>query len=304
MIKEEIKGHFAMLSANVIWGLMSPFAKLVLIGGLVTPLIITDLRIMGAMVLFWITSLFQPKETVPAKDLARLFVAALLGIVFNQGCFMFGVGLTSPTDASIITTSMPLWAMILAAFILKEPITGMKIGGIISGAAGAILLIYGNKTVSSAGSNYILGDLLVLAAQLSYACYLVFYKNFVNKYSLVTVMKWMFTFAFLCVIPFSVGDLVNTQWLELNWKEAGSLLFIVVGATYLSYSLIVVGQKALRPTVAGMYNYIQPIVASIVAVTLGMDTFSIQKLLAVLLIFTGVTLVTRSKSRKDMQESV
>ena len=105
----EIKGHLAMFSANFMWGLMSPFAKFVILGGAVTPLIITNLRIAGAMVLFWITSLFQRQEKVPAKDHLRLFGASLLGVIFNQGCFMFGVGMTSPTDASIITTSMPLW---------------------------------------------------------------------------------------------------------------------------------------------------------------------------------------------------
>lgn len=291
-----------MFSANFMWGLMSPFAKLALLTGLVTPLIITNLRIIGAMVLFWITSLFQPKEKIPPKDLARLFGAALLGVIFNQGCFIFGVGLTSPTDASIITTSMPLWAMVLAAFVLKEPITGMKVGGIVAGASGALLLICGNTSANQTSAGYIWGNLLVLAAQLSYALYLVIYKDFVSKYSLITVMKWMFTYSFLCIIPFSTTDLINTQWEALNLQEIGSLLFIVVGATYLTYSLVVVGQKNLRPTVAGMYNYIQPIVASLVAVTLGMDTFTIKKLIAVMLIFIGVTLVTRSKSRNDIEK--
>lgn len=304
MTRKEIEGHCAMFSANFMWGLMSPFAKFVILGGIVTPLVITNLRIAGAMVLFWFTSLFQKQEKMPPKDLLRLFGAALLGVIFNQGCFIFGVGMTSPTDASIITTSMPLWVMILAAFILKEPITAMKIGGIVAGAAGALLLICGNSAAANApevsNPNAVWGDLLVLAAQLSYALYIVIYKDFVNKYSLVTIMKWMFTYSFVIALPFSADELIHTQWSALNWPEIGSLIFIVVGATYLTYALVVVGQKNLRPTVAGMYNYIQPIVACIVAITLGMDTFSLQKLFAVLLIFFGVCLVTRSKSRRQM----
>ena len=131
------KGHASMLGANVMWGLMSPVSKVILVGGAITPLVITDLRIGGAMILFWITSFFQKPEHVNHKDLVSLFFASLLAIVFNQGCFIFGVSLTSPGDASIITTSMPLWAMILAAFILKEPITGKKVLGITLGAGGA-----------------------------------------------------------------------------------------------------------------------------------------------------------------------
>lgn len=295
-----------MCGANVMWGLLSPLAKLVMIGGAITPLVVTDLRIAGAMVLFWLVSFFQKPEHVPSGDMIRLFGASLLGIIFNQGCFVFGVRLTSPGDASIITTSMPLWAMVLSAFILKEPVTSKKVLGIASGACGALLLILGSRpsaaTVAEAGGDaHLWGDLLVLLAQLSYALYIVIYKDFVSKYSLVTIMKWMFTYAFICALPFSAGDLMEAGWSSLGWAEIGALAFIVVGATFGSYLLAVVGQKSLRPTVLGMYNYVQPIVACVVAVCLGMDSFNWVKGVAVALIFGGVYLVTASKSRKEME---
>lgn len=285
-----------MLCANVMWGLMSPIAKFVMIGGLITPLIVTNLRIAGAMILFWVASMFMPREHVPAKDLARLFVASLMAIVFNQGCFIFGVGLTTPGDASIITTSMPLWAMILSAIILKDRITARKIGGIIAGATGAILLIMGgnnHSNISVAPTNAILGDILVLVAQFSYALYIVLYKNFVSKYSMFTIMKWMFTFAFICVIPFSINSLVNTDWVEVSVLQYAGIAFIVVCGTFISYTFIVVAQKRLSPTVAATYNYVQPTVACIVAILWGMDSFSALKAAAIVLIFSGVYLVTR-----------
>ena len=239
------------------------------------------------------------------KDLASLFVASLLAIVFNQGCFIFGVSLSSPGDASIITTSMPLWAMVLAAVILKEPITGKKVLGIAAGAGGALLLILGSgQGVQSSVGNEdtaIWGDLLVMLAQCCFALYIVLYKDFVNKYSLVTIMKWMFTYAFICTLPFSASDLMKVNWAGLQWTEIGGLAFIVIGATFISYMLVVVGQKNLRPTVAGMYNYIQPLVACIVAICWGMDSFNLVKGIAVVLIFGGVYLVTASRSRKEME---
>lgn len=299
-------GHLSMLSANAMWGLMSPLAKLVIIGGAVSPLLLTNMRIFGAMVLFWIGSFFQKPEHVPAKDMLRLFGAALLAIVFNQGCFIFGVGLTSPADASIITTSMPLWAMILAAFILKEPVTAKKVGGIALGAIGALLLIAGgNDSQGSATSNpsAIFGDVLVLSAQFSYALYLVVYKNFVSRYSLFTIMKWMFTYAFICVTPFAARDMMALDWGMLDISQLAAIGFIVVGATFLAYLLIVVGQQKLRPTVVGMYNYVQPIVACVVAVWWGMGSFNTLKYIAVALIFSGVYLVSTSKSRKDMAKA-
>ncbi len=305
-MKPAIKGHAAMFSANCMWGLMSPVSKFVMLGGAVTPLVVTDLRVTGAMVLFWVLSFFQKPEHVSHKDLARLFGAALLGIVFNQGCFLFGVSLSSPGDASIITTSMPLWAMLLAAIILKEPITGKKILGIAAGASGALLLIMGSGTgvraaATSAGRYAVWGDLLVLSAQLCYALYIVLYKDFVTKYSLVTIMKWMFTYSFICVLPFSATSLMSTAWQTLRTADVAGLFFIVVCGTFLSYMLVVVGQKNLRPTVAGMYNYVQPLVACAVAVAWGMDSLNWVKGAAVLLIFGGVYLVTSSRSRKELE---
>ncbi len=299
------KGHASLLGANTMWGLMSPVSKIIMAGGAVTPLVISDLRIGGAMVLFWVVSLFTKPEHVDHKDMGTLFFASLFAIVFNQGCYMFGISLTSPGDASIITTSMPLWAMILAAFILKEPITGKKVLGIAFGAGGALLLIMGsgnNDRLSPTGGNTaIWGDLLVLFAQLCYAFYIVFYKNFVKKYSLVTIMKWMFTYSFICMLPFSAKDLAAAHWSGLHPAEIAGLAFIVVGATFISYMLILVGQKRLRPTVAGMYNYIQPLVACAVAAFWGMDSFNLTKTVAVIFIFGGVYLVTVSRSRADIE---
>lgn len=304
---KSLPGHAAMLGANTMWGMMSPISKFIMMGGVVSPLIVTDLRIAGAAALFWFASLFQKPEHVPHGDMARLFGAALLGIVLNQGCFIFGVSLSSPADASIITTSMPLWAMVFAAFILKEPITGRKVLGIAAGASGALLLILGSggasasATASAAGSHALWGDLLVLAAQCCYALYIVVYKDFVRRYSLVTIMKWMFTYSFLLLLPFSASSLMQCRWSALSAEAIGGLAFVVVGGTFLAYMLIVVGQQRLRPTVAGMYNYVQPLVACIIAVLWHMDTWGWTKTLAVALICGGVWLVTRSRSREELE---
>lgn len=126
-----------MLGANTMWGLMSPISKLVMAGSVVTPFVVTELRVGGAMLLFWLASLLQKTERVAPRDLLSLLGASLIAIVLNQGCFIFGVSLSTPGDASIITTSMPLWALVLAALILKEKITGKKLPGL------AVALIFG-----------------------------------------------------------------------------------------------------------------------------------------------------------------
>ena len=289
-----LKGHLAMLGANVMWGLMSPVAKLVMAAGVVSPLLLTDCRICGAALLFWVLSLFCPREHVPPGDLLRLAGAGMLGIMLNQGSFIFGVGLTSPGEASLITTTMPMWVMLLAALILKEPITVKKVGGILLGAAGALILVLGSRA-GARGDNPLAGDLLVLGAQLSYALYLTFYKNFIKKYSLVTLMKWMFTFAASVALPLSLFALPPADYSALSWGEIAGVGYVVAFGTFLAYICIMIGQKNLRPTIVGMYNYVQPIVATIVGVSLGLDRFTAPKMMAVLLIFSGVYLVTISR---------
>lgn len=297
MNTERLKGHVAMLGANVMWGLMAPIVKLVVAGGIISSLVMTDFRIFGAAILFWITSLFLPKDRVPWRDKALMAGAGMLGILLNQGCYISGVGLTSPGEASIITTTMPMWVMLLAWLLLGEPITIKKAGGIALGATGALILVLSASAMASGGDNPAVGDLLVLVAQLSYALYLTFYRNFIKKYSLVTLMKWMFTSASIVLLPLSWSALVQLDRGALSSTEIFGTAYVVLFATYLAYICIMTGQKQLRPTLVGMYNYFQPIVATGVAMYLGLESFTVWKAVAVLLIFAGVYLVAISKAK-------
>ncbi|MDE7414174.1 MAG: DMT family transporter [Muribaculaceae bacterium] len=294
----KLSGHLAMLGANVMWGLMSPVAKKVFAGGIVAPVVMVDFRVGGAALLFWITSLFTTREDVPVKDIARLFGAGMLGILLNQGCFIFGVSLTSPGEASLVTTTMPMWVMLLAWVFLREPVTAKKWGGILLGAAGAVILILGSGNVGG-GDKPALGDFIVLCAQLSYALYLTLYRNFIRKYSLVTIMKWMFLSAAVVAIPGSIDSLVSTDWYYISAMEWGGISYVAICGTFLAYICIMIGQKRLRPTLVGMYNYVQPIVATITGICLGLDVFSPLKGVAIVLIFSGVWLVTLSRGKEN-----
>ena len=288
-----------MIGAEFLWGISAPLGKVILAGGM-TPLLLTDCRMIGGAILFWILSLFTKNEQVSPKDLLQMFFASLFGIVINQCCFVWGLSLTSPVNASIITTSLPILTMVLAAIILHEPVTKLKVGGVFLGAIGALTLIIGSSTGETGNASS--GDVLVICAQLSFTFYLVLFKNLIGKYSPITLMKWMFTYASIMVIPFTYGE-----WIRMDWATAepiviwGAVAF-VVGPTFLSYLLLPVGQKNLRPTVTAMYNYVQPIVASFVAVFAGISSFTVANAIAIILVFTGVFLVTRSKSRAQMEK--
>ncbi len=249
----------------------------------------------GAAVLFWTASLFVPNEKVNSRDLLLLFGAGMLSVVLNQGLFIFGLSLTSPVDASIITTFLPIITMLLAALFLKESITFLKVIGIIMGTIGALILILSNHNIT-VGTGSIIGDMLCVMAQISFACYLTIFKKLISRYSIFTLMKWMFTYASIIFIPFSLHDIshfIHGNYSIDIWLGIG---YVVLFGTFFSYMLVLIGQKLLRPTIVSMYNYVQPIVGTGVSVFLGVGMLDWKKVVASILIFVGVYVVTQSKS--------
>ena len=301
MSASKYKGHIAILTANIIWGLNSPISKTVLNSGDISPFALTTFRMVGAAAAFWLVSLFTKRENVPPKDLAMFFFAALCGIVFNQGVFIFGLSMTSPIDASIVTTTLPIVTMIVAAIYLKEPITNKKVLGIFVGAMGALILIMSSQAGNN-GNGSLIGDLLCLVAQISFSVYLTVFKGLSQQYSAVTINKWMFVYASMCYIPFSYHDISIIQWGAVSTIAIIEVLYVVLGGSFLAYLCIMTAQKLLRPTVVSMYNYMQPIVATIAAIIMGIGSFGWQKGLAIALVFLGVYIVTQSKSRADFEK--
>ncbi|MDR1585336.1 MAG: DMT family transporter [Prevotellaceae bacterium] len=302
MEQSKIKGHAALLTANIIFGLNLPVTRS-LIPETFSPYVLTMFRMFGAAALFWLVSLFVRKEEVPLKDKGKLALASLFGIVLNQVPFLVGLSYTSPVDASIVVTLLPVFCMIMAAFVLKEPITWKKAAGVLVGASGVLLLILGQYPASGVKpDNSILGDLIIFISVTSFAVYLTFFKSLISRYSPVTLMKWMFLFASLICIPFYSGDVLLVDYAALSADVYWRVAFIVACSTFFTFMLIPIGQKTLRPTTVSMYNYLQPIVASLVAVALGMSSFGWDKALAAALVFAGVYLVTKSKSRAQMEK--
>ena len=294
--------HVCILMACVFWGLMSPLGKDAMMNG-VDGICMVSFRVIGGAALFWLTSLFVKKERVPWRDRLLLALAGLFGLVFNQCCFTIGLNITSPINASIVTTSMPIFAMLLAAVILHEPITGKKAVGVMMGCCGAVTLILTSATTKGGQAGDLRGDLLCMAAQLSYALYLSLFNHLVRKYHPITVNKWMFLWAVVEILPFTTPHLMANAWQEVSlttWWETG---FVVFFGTYVSYLLMMVATSTLRPTVVSTYNYMQPVTAVVVSVLTGMAVFKPSQALAMLLVFAGVGLVTKSKSKHDMQKA-
>ncbi len=298
MTNTKMPGHIALLTANIIFGINTPISRS-LIPEIISPLALTFFRMAGAMFLFWFISLFTRKEHVPSKDILLLFFASSFALVLNQMPFIVGLSMTSSIDASIIVTLVPVISMLLAAIFIKEPITLKKVTGVIIGASGALILILNQEQRTGNGNFW--GNLLVLSAVLSYSLYLTLFKNLITRYTPVTLMKWMFLFASILCFPFCYKPLINTDYTGLPADAYLRIAYVVVAATFITYFLIPIGQKALRPTTVSMYNYVQPIVTALAAIALSMDVFSWDKGVSAILVFIGVYFVTTSKSKAQME---
>ena len=300
--KQPLIAHLCMLCAGTCWGLMAPIGKDAMLNG-IDGIDLVSFRVLGGALLFWLTSLFTKKEHVPVKDILLLGCAGLFALVFNQCSYTIGLNLTSPSNSSIMTTSMPIFAMVLSFFILKEPITWQKAGGVLLGCAGAVIIITTSAKAGNAKVGNIWGDLLCMSAQLSFALYLSLFKPLVQKYSLFTVNKWMFTWATLIIWPFTLGHVSSIDFASVpmsTWWETG---FVVFFGTYISYICMMVGQQTLRPTVVSVYNYMQPLVSVSVSVAVGLAVFKTSQALAAVLVFSGVWFVVKSKSKHDMSKA-
>jgi drug/metabolite transporter (DMT)-like permease len=300
MHKSRLKtwAHLSLLAANIIYGLNYSIAKAVMPDH-IKPFALVSLRSISAAALFWITSLFMPREPVNRKDLLFLFGCSFFGVVINQTLFLVGLDMTTPINSSIILSTNPIFAFVFAALILKERITFLKGTGLAIGLSGVLLLILQNGTPDLASATF-LGDIYSMVNTISWAFYIVIIKRMLEKYHPVTVMKWTFLFGMLTNIPAGYHQWSTMDWSSIpltSWLEIG---FVVVGATYLGYLFITFGLRRLSPTIVSTYTYTQPIIAAYLATLMGQDHIDLVMIIAALLIFAGVFVVSFQKKNNSV----
>ena len=265
---------------------------------LISPMGLFCFRAVGAAVLFWLTSLFLPKEKVELKDFPKIFLASMLGLFLTQWSFLKASTMTTPFDTSILTPLTPIFTMFIAAIVLKEPITLKKAGGVALSFLGVILLVFNTVCVDGGGvtETQPMGIVYMIGNCIFFALYLGAFRPLITKYSVVTFMKWMFLFSAVVAIPFDIKELVGLNMAVMPAKYLLELGFVILFSTFVAYFLIPVGQKVLRPTVISLYGYLQPIIATVMGIVTGMDRLSWQKVLAAVLVFIGVILVNKSRA--------
>lgn len=292
------KRHVALLAAfgaSFIYGINHTLAK-DLMPTYIQPFGFIMLRVLGAALLFWITSIFFPKEKIDRKDWMRFVFCAFFGMTINMLMFFKGLALSTPINSSVVITLSPVILLVLSAIFLKEKITMLKASGIGIGFIGALVLIlFGVKTQDNA-PNIPLGNMLFIVNATAYSVYLILVKPLTAKYSSITLMKWFFLIAVFTNLPVALPEFLEVEWTTLPLPVIGVMIFVVVGTTYLTYLFNIFALRTLKPSTIGAFIYLQPLIAALVAISLGADTLSGIRIFAAALIFLGVYLTTRRKA--------
>ena len=292
------KRAFAILAAiseATIYGLNHTIAKGVM------PLYIKPfgfilLRVTGATILFWLISLWFPKEKIATSDWLRLIACAVFGMVINMLLFFKGLSLSTPINSSVIVTITPILVLVLSSYLLREKITWLKVSGIFLGLSGALMLVLFSEEVRQDAPNIPLGNLLFIVNAFSFGVYLILVKPLAAKYHPITLMKWLFLIALIVNFPITISEFTEVKWQQLPSPAIWSLVFVVLGTTFSTYLLNIFAIKQLSPSTLSSFIYLQPLIAIIFAIIMGTDNLNLLKVAAGSLVFVGVYLVTKKKT--------
>ncbi len=283
----------AATAVSIIYGVTFTIAKDVM-PVFIQPFGFILLRVGGSTLLFWFVWLFAPKEKIDKKDFPRIIAAAFFGVALNMLTFFKGLSLTSPIAASVLMVTTPMIVLVLSAIILKERLLRRTVFGIILGLVGtAFLILYGKPSANAPFPA--LGNFLVFINAASYGLYLILVKKLMQKYNAFTFVKYIYLFGFLMVIPFGFSEIKMVQWEMIPMDAVWKIVFVVVISTFVTYLLNLLSMKALKPTTVAVFIYLQPVFAAIFAIGLGKDILTIYKVIAGILIFSGVWLVTQTR---------
>ena len=298
-MQHKTKALLAAVIVAIIYGMNYTIAKDVM-PTYIKPFGFIVLRVLGATVLFWALSLFMAKQKIERSDFFRIFLAAVFGVCLDMLAFFKGLSMTSPINASVIMVISPIIVLLLSAIILKERITFIKVLGILLGLVGAVILIvYGQSIIP--GDKPFYGNLLILVNATSYGLYLIIVKRLTQKYDSVTLIKWLYLFGLILVIPFGFSEVQEIQWQLIPTTIYFNIGFVILFTTFFAYLFNLFALTQLKPTTLSAFIYLQPLIATTYALINGKDSLNSVKIIAAILIFTGVYLVTKSNSKPSLK---
>lgn len=292
MDNSSLKPHILLLIANTIWAVDYPLYKIIL-PDYISPYALTCMTLLLAGFVCLVSFLFVKGEKIRGKDLYKFVVAGILMGVLKKGLLMSGMSMTSPIDASIISTAGPVIVLIVSAIFMMDQITKRKLFGILLGIAGTLIVVLYS---GSQGKDYtrMWGNIIVFSGTLASSFYYVWLKDIVKQYQPLTIMRWMYMMAALFVLPFSFHYLPKVDFSAMTPGIAAIVAFVTIVPTLMPNYFVILSSRYVKPTIVSVYGYIQPVIATAVSVMIGLDVLVWQQVLAGIVVFIGVYFVIRS----------
>lgn len=289
-MRTNTKAHVAVLLTNLFFATNFSLVKYISPSH-IGPYGVNVIRVGLSLILFWTIWLFgKSSARIKKKHFFRFFLCGLTGIALNQTLFIKGLTITSTMHAALLMLCTPLLITILAFWILKENINVVKALGIALGIGGAAILI---TSKDSSGGTSLQGDLLIVLNATAYTFYFILAKPLMEEYSPLQVVRWVFTFGFIMILPFGWTQFNEVQWQTWDVSQLLSISFVALCGTFLAYYFTAYGLQKLSAGTTGAYIYTQPLFAAVIAALFLNEHFSFQKILAGVLIFVGVFMVSR-----------
>lgn len=290
--------HLALIFTNLFFAINLSVVKHLTNQQLAKPFGINVVRVGISAMLLWLMYLLKPVEVkIQKEDRKRLFLCAVTGIAINQLLFLKGLSLTYSIHAALLMLTTPILIVFIAAWILKERLGILKTIGLAFGISGALVLILAKDNTGN-GNDILFGDTLIIINAISYTIYFILVKPLMLKYDPIVIIRWIFTFGFVMVLPFGWTEFVQIPWEKYTVVDFTSMGLIVFTGTFLAYLFNVYGIKILGASVAGFYIYTQPVFAALIAMVFLQEELTMYKIIAAALIFTGVYLANRQAKKE------
>ena len=282
--------YAALLAAQVFFGSLPVIGKVVLktvpavalVGfrvGVTAAALIVFQAIRGR---FWL---------VNKNDYWRLAVLSLFGVTFNQLLFITGLSLTKASNTSLLAVTIPVFALTVGAIIGAERLTFVKIVGIVLAAVGVLLIIDPrNASFSSATT---LGDLLIVVNSCSYGIYVAISKRVITRNGVFRSMMWVFVFASIICVPLGAWSFSTADMSAISPATWLLMIYIAIGATAAPYLLNAFALARVQASTVAVFVYLQPVIGFLLAVIFLGEQVGTLFMLAALLIFVGVFLVSK-----------
>jgi drug/metabolite transporter (DMT)-like permease len=298
---ESLAPHLALLGVQLLFGTWPLVGKFVLRTLPSTGL--AALRVCGAALIFLL--LRQIRGTVQIKDKSdylKLLVFSLLGVVFNQLLFLKGLSLTTVINATILSATIPVFALIVGAIIGNDHLSFIKIVGIILAALGVVYLVDPMQADFSGG--YALGNLLLVMNAFCYGSYIAISKNVIRRIGTLTSISWIFFFAAILTLPIGFYSLDATTLSTTTPTIWLAILYIVIFPTVGAYFLNAWALVRVAPSVVAVYIYLQPLIAFVLAPYFLGEKWNSRAWVAMALIFSGLFFVTRQKKQIEIETTI